>query len=196
MENEKELRVLEAAKTVFLRHGFRRVTMQDVADEAGISRPALYLIYPNKEEIFLAAIRNMTAVSMRAIREGLAAHATVESKLQFTFEVWTVRPFQLMLASPDAKDLIDCVQGFARETFRQISSEFEALLVEILAPLAEAPLTDGASELGAGQIAHLLNASIQGLKESAASVDDLRSMISGLIMLTVAAMRSPASVSA
>jgi AcrR family transcriptional regulator len=188
MENEKELRVLEAAKTVFLRHGFRRVTMQDVAEEAGFSRPALYLIFPNKEEIFKAVVRQLSAESLSAIRAGLPNLPGIEAKLNFTFELWTVRPFTIMLSSPDAKDLVDCSHGFAKDTIQQITAEFEALLVEILEPVAS---SSHKSVLPAAQIAHLLTASVHGYKEAASSVAELRTMIAGLVTLTLAALGSP-----
>jgi AcrR family transcriptional regulator len=189
METEKELRVLEAAKTVFLRYGFRRVTMQDVAEEAGISRPALYLIYPNKEEIFKAAVRGISAQSFAEIREGLKSLPSVEARLLFAFEVWTVRTFELMLASPDAKDLVNCVHEFARETILQAYSQFEAILAEILTPLTTSVPSP---VLSAEQIAHLLAASIHGYKETATTVAEIREMISGLIALTLAALKDPA----
>ena len=191
MENEKEARVLEATKRVFLHYGYRRVTMQDIADEAGISRPALYLIFPNKEEAFLAAIRDFTASSMKIIEEGLTQQSTVEAKLQFAFKVWTVKPFELMLESPDAKDLIECGHGFAKATFDQIYSDFEAVIVDILTPLASRSRKSSAkgSQLTAAQIAHLIVAATHGFKESADSVAELREMISSLISLTLAAMR-------
>ena len=185
MKSEKDLRVLEAAKTVFLRHGFRRVTMQDIADQAGISRPALYLILPNKEEVFKATIQLVTSEIMKAIREGLSARSTVEDKLRFAFEIWSVQTFQLMLNSPDAEDLFYCGQDFASDTLAQITSRFESLLVEILKPLADSvkPV------LPAKQIAHLLAASTHGFKEEAKSVDEMRAMIHGLISLTIAALQ-------
>lgn len=191
MENEKETRVLEATKRVFLRYGYRRVTMQDIADEAGISRPALYLIFPNKEEAFLAAIRDFTASSMKIIQEGVAQQPTVEARLQFAFEVWTVKPFELMLESPDAKDLIECGQGFAKVTFDRMFADFEAVIAEILAPLASRSRKGSAKglQLTAAQIAHLLVAAVHGFKEPANSVTELRSMISDMITLTLAAMR-------
>jgi AcrR family transcriptional regulator len=188
MEGEKYLRVLEAARTVFLRYGYRRVTMQDIADEAGISRPALYLVLPNKEEVFRAAMKQLTAESMAAIRAGLPALPDVEERLRFTFEIWTVQPFQLMLSSPDAKDLVHCGQDFASDILNQVAVEFEALLVEILTPL----LDDGQSSvLPLTEIAHLLSASIHGYKEAAESVEQLRKMIHGLISLTLAALKPP-----
>jgi AcrR family transcriptional regulator len=191
MENEKETRVLEATKRVFLRYGYRRVTMQDIADEAGISRPALYLIFPNKEEAFLAAIRDFTASSMRIIEEGVAQQPTVEAKLQFAFEIWTVKPFELMLGSPDAKDLIECGHGFAKATFDQIFAGFEAVIAAILAPIASRSRNSSArgTQLTAAQIAHLLVAATHGFKESAKDIAELRSMISGLITLILAAIR-------
>jgi AcrR family transcriptional regulator len=185
MESEKESRVLEAAKRIFLRHGFRRVTMQDIAEEAGISRPALYLIFANKEEVFKAAIIQLSAASMSAIRAGLESLPTIESKLNFTFELWTVHPFELMLSSPDAKDLVDCTHGFAAETMRQVSAEFEALLIEILQPLFSQKTV-----LPVAQVARLLAASIHGYKEAAGSVADLRTMIASQITLTLAALEN------
>jgi AcrR family transcriptional regulator len=193
MESEKYLRVLEAAKTVFLRYGFKRVTMQDIADEAGISRPALYLLLPNKEEAFKASIQNVSAASMAEIRAGLPTISDEEAKLRFVFEIWTVRPFQLMLSSPDAKDLVHCGQDFAGHIFAQVASEFESLLTEILKPLAA---LNRPAILPAAQIAHLLAASIHGYKDAARSVDELRQMIHGLIKLTLAALTPAALTSA
>jgi AcrR family transcriptional regulator len=184
MENEKSLRVLEAAKAVFLRYGFRRVTMQDIAAEAGISRPALYLIYPNKEEVFKAAARQIAKESLAAIRAGLAHQATVNAQLHFAFEVWSIETFKMMLSSPDARDVIECAQGFARETVRAIDSEFETVLVEILRPLTRGK----PPVLPASQIAHLLASSAHGYKEMSTTVEQLRTMIAGLITLTLAAL--------
>jgi len=189
MESEKEARVLAAAKTVFLRHGFRRVTMQDIAEEAAISRPALYLIYPNKEEIFKAAARQIASESLAAIRDGLKRFPSLEGKLNFAFELWTVHAFELMLKSPDARDIIDCTHGFARDTIAEIDAEFESQLLEILAPLKPQHGNPHKPVIPLSQVAHLLAASTHGYKESATSVAELRSMIAGLVKLALAALQ-------
>jgi AcrR family transcriptional regulator len=190
--SEKTQRVLEAARTVFIRYGFRRVTMQDIADEAGISRPALYLVFPNKEEVFFAAIRDLSAEMLRTIREGLPAHMSLESRLQFAFETWTIQSYAMMQSSPDARDLIECVEQFARETIQEIEAQFQALLAEIFAPFAVLPVrsSGGEADLDAVDVARLLSASAHGSKEAATSVDDLRAMIYGMITLTIAALRT------
>ena len=192
IETAKEQRVLEAAKAVFLRHGFRRVTMQDIAAEAGISRPALYLIFPNKEEVFLATIRDITRQSLRVLRERIGDHPTPEAQLQFAFEIWFVQPFELLLGAPDAKDLFDCTQGFAKPTMDQVTAGFESLLEEILVPLigssAGAPV-----RFQAGQVAHLLNSAVHGFKSSSATPDELRAQISAMIALITTALRAQTS---
>jgi len=46
--------ILEAASTLFLNRGFVGVTMQDIADEAGISAGAIYRYYPSKDDLIHA----------------------------------------------------------------------------------------------------------------------------------------------
>ncbi len=59
MADEKAERILVAAQAVFLRYGFKRTTMGDIAEAAGISRPALYLVFPLKEKIFATVLTRM-----------------------------------------------------------------------------------------------------------------------------------------
>ncbi|MGG4492650.1 TetR family transcriptional regulator [Brevibacillus reuszeri] len=51
-KNEKKKALLQAAKRVFLTKGYTKATMQDVMDEAGISRGALYSYFDNVEHMY------------------------------------------------------------------------------------------------------------------------------------------------
>ncbi|WP_447983973.1 TetR/AcrR family transcriptional regulator [Nitrospira sp. Nam74] len=44
-------RILTAARRHFLSHGFRRVTMDDLAEELGMSKKTLYACFPSKLEL-------------------------------------------------------------------------------------------------------------------------------------------------
>jgi TetR/AcrR family transcriptional regulator, repressor for uid operon len=46
---DRRTRILDAAETCFVRSGFHRTTMQDVAAEAGMSAGNLYRYFPSKE---------------------------------------------------------------------------------------------------------------------------------------------------
>ena len=187
MRDAKKAKVLEAAQSVFFRYGYRRTTMGDLASAAGVSRPALYLLYCNKEQVFEAVLRDFLARTLAKVREGLKAPATAEEKLRLAFELWAVRPFGLLVATPDAKELIDCGFAFAREAIDQGMADFEAELAAILAPLhAQAP----DQTLGPEQIARILTRAVHGFKESAADPESLRAMIEGLLKMVLGSMRT------
>lgn len=52
MVEETRERVLDEAGKLFLRYGFRRTTMEEIAALVGMSKAALYLHFRNKEDIF------------------------------------------------------------------------------------------------------------------------------------------------
>ena len=53
---EKRLKILQAAINTITRYGYRRTSMEDIAKDAGISRPAIYMQFKNKEAVALAAL--------------------------------------------------------------------------------------------------------------------------------------------
>lgn len=52
----KRVELLDTAARVFARHGFPGTDMQALADAAGVAKGTLYLYFPSKEELFLAAV--------------------------------------------------------------------------------------------------------------------------------------------
>ena len=46
--------VLEGARTIFLRDGFERASVDDIAREAGVSKATLYSYFPDKRLLFMA----------------------------------------------------------------------------------------------------------------------------------------------
>jgi AcrR family transcriptional regulator len=50
----REEHILRAAVRCFARDGYRGTTMEQIAEEAGISKGAAYVYFPSKEAIFLA----------------------------------------------------------------------------------------------------------------------------------------------
>ncbi len=56
VSDEKRQQILAAALEVFFKYGYKRVSMNEIAETAGISRPGLYLHFSSKEEVFRAAI--------------------------------------------------------------------------------------------------------------------------------------------
>src|SRR5258708_25604658 len=187
MTKIKEEKVLTAAREVFMRYGFKRATMSDLADAAQMSRPALYLIFSSKEEVFRSLVTQIFNELLREVREGLSKHDDVAAKLTFAFEVWCVRPFEMIQASPDAKDILESGYEFAAEITLQAFSDFEKILSDVLRPLMT---SQAEKNLSSDQLAHILSTAVHGFKESATSVVQLRHMIEGLITIVIAGLHN------
>src|SRR5271167_3927570 len=72
---EPQDRILDAAMRVFRRHGFRRSSIEQAAEEAGLTRQALYHHFSSKEALFRAVITRLYESALAA--EVAAAEAEV-----------------------------------------------------------------------------------------------------------------------
>lgn len=179
----REARVLAAATDVFLRYGFARTTMGDIAQRAGISRPALYLVFPGKAEVFAAVIHRMNREKLDEIRAALPALPTLKDKVLFACTTWAGHGFDLTHAHPDARDLFNL--DFA--AVQEIYSEFQALIAELLAEAASAsPLRAKPEEL-----ARVLAFAMRGFRETATDGVDARRLIALQVSLLLAALGAP-----
>lgn len=59
--------VLESALLTFARFGYRKTSMETVAQTADISRPGLYFLFSSKEELFRAAVTHALDADLLAI---------------------------------------------------------------------------------------------------------------------------------
>lgn len=82
--------VLKAARTVFVRKGFHRSTMDDVAREMGVSKGALYLCFDSKENLFMALVDQSITGRHDIVRQILASEmsslAKIRAYVEHTFE--------------------------------------------------------------------------------------------------------------
>jgi AcrR family transcriptional regulator len=180
-------RIAKAAHGVFLRYGYARTKMTDIAEAAGLSRPTLYLSFPDKETVFRAVVEMIVSAKLATIREGVARLRDVEAKLSLACEVWGVDGVELMLANPNAKDVFDMSFAPVRDGYM----EFQKVLLGILSePLAQSSLSVPAFEL-----ARVILYGIKGFKEIARDEADMRLMVRALITTVSAALRQSQAIS-
>ena len=181
MRDDKKSRILAAARSVFLRYGLKRVSMNDIAEAAAVSRPALYLLFKNKEEIFIAAYLRWVDETIAQVNEAMALTALPKEKLARAFEIWAVGPFELTRASAAAEELVDCNFAFAAAARNHGHTTFEATIAPVVATLSET--VPAASRIAPDRIAHVLVSAVRGFKQSAATPDDMRRLIDQLLLL-------------
>jgi AcrR family transcriptional regulator len=73
--DEKAQIVLQAARTVFMAHGFSAATTDMIQREASVSKSTVYEHYPTKEALFAAVIETECEKSMTNVRN-VASRAT------------------------------------------------------------------------------------------------------------------------
>jgi len=183
MDLKKRDAVLSAARDTFLRYGYKRVTMKDLAEAAGISRPALYLVFSGKEEVFKGVYEHWVKETLAQIESKTAPLKTPDERLRVAFELWTVRPFEMTLASSEVSELLECTFGFAQESVKQGYRSFEKILVPILK--SHVMFQGSRMKISAEKTAHVLSSAVRGFKVSARDAADLRSLIKDLLILAL-----------
>lgn len=81
MEEKHEL-IINAAESQFVRFGFRKTTMEDIAKAAGIGKATLYYYFKNKEDIFAAMAERIGRDGVRTIVEAADNGDTPQAKLR------------------------------------------------------------------------------------------------------------------
>jgi AcrR family transcriptional regulator len=91
-------RILDAAMEIFARYGYRRASMDQVADAAGLTRQAVYHHFQSKEALFRAAVEALHDGALEAaVAAGVAAEEAgqsladvlavqVDAKTRYVFE--------------------------------------------------------------------------------------------------------------
>ncbi len=183
-DEDKRERVISAATGVFLKYGYGRVTMNDLAKAAGMSRPALYLIFSKKEEVFRGVVRALARGISDEVNQGLGAIASPVDRLKFVCELWSVRPFDWITQSPETREVYESTHAFAQDAVEEGLQSFEHDLTSAMARLPKGSLPRGIS---AAHAAHLLAGAIVGLKRRCRDSAALRSEIHALIATMIRA---------
>ena len=103
---ERAERILDAAAELLLRVGYRRTTVEDVAERAGVGKGTLYLHWKTREALFLAVLLRESLAAMDNLLAGLAADprlARPSLLLEFQYRNVLARPLLRATRTGDAE---------------------------------------------------------------------------------------------
>ena len=183
MDDEKKDHILSAALELFFRYGYRRVSMEEIAQAADMSRQGLYLYFRTKKDVYIAAVQRRAEILLAEIHEGMTGEMTVEEKLMYAFELWTIRDYDAEIGSPEAREIYAYTQPFMAASFDTTRRRFEAVVTATLVDHFAGK--DSRPPFEEQTIAHLIYSSMRGLKLSASSAHELRGMIQNLLRLII-----------
>jgi AcrR family transcriptional regulator len=74
--------ILQAARKVFAEKGFADATVDDIAEAAELAKGTLYLYFPSKRELYLAALKSGIAEMVERSQAAVAAAGGIREKLR------------------------------------------------------------------------------------------------------------------
>lgn len=102
-------RVLAAAERCIERHGIRKTTMEDIALEAGMSRPGVYRYFDDREDLFVAIISAHSRALLDKAHKFIARHDNLADQiiegLLYLAENGRRDPFTRYMVNLDGTDL-------------------------------------------------------------------------------------------
>jgi AcrR family transcriptional regulator len=164
-DDERRARILEGATKVFLSYGFNRTTMDDIARAAEMSRPALYLFFRNKAEIYRALARAHLEQSVASAHAILARPGPLADRLRAVVEECAIAIAEALAASPHGAELIDMKSSIAADLVADWRERMTQLLGEAISRDAAARGIDLAARgLSAETVAAAFWDGMEGMK--------------------------------
>lgn len=78
----RRAQLIDAARYVFVQHGYHAAAMDDIADRAGVSKPVLYQHFPGKLELYVALLEISGQQLVEAVRESLVSTSDNNERVQ------------------------------------------------------------------------------------------------------------------
>ncbi|MDX1366181.1 helix-turn-helix domain-containing protein [Pseudomonas sp.] len=133
---QRESALLDAARLLFRQQPWDRVTIAEVATQAGIGKGTVYKHFPSKEALFARLTLDMSRANLDELR---ALHAAQPPQLAMRQVIR--RAFEQMLADPILTQLcLHCdrpafqerLEAPYREEFQQLESDYVAFFGQLL----------------------------------------------------------------
>jgi AcrR family transcriptional regulator len=85
---ERRAQLLDVARRVFGTSGFHAVSMEEVAEEAGVTKPILYDHFSSKKDLYLALLDADLAVLLDMVKEALGSASGNRERIRASFQAY------------------------------------------------------------------------------------------------------------
>ncbi|MBV9514822.1 MAG: TetR/AcrR family transcriptional regulator [Mycobacteriaceae bacterium] len=186
LKSDRRSKLLAAAERLIAERGYLAVRLEDIGSAVGISGPAIYRHFPNKEalltELLVGVSTRLLAGARAVVSEAIDAEAAFNGLVDFHLEFALSEPDLIRIQDRDLAQLPDRARRQARKAQRQYVEIWVDLLRE----------RDAISEADARVMAHaafgLLNSTPYSLKALGAKDTDVSRSRAVLRAMTVAAL--------
>jgi len=185
--------IVLAALELFTRYGYRKTSIDDIAESAQVAKRTVYLHFENKAAIFLAILEYLGNQVRHRCDAAEHAGGTAVDRLTAMLDAYFGMGFELFSKSAHMPELEETFSKLARGRITTLNREYDDHLAKFVRSLQKTGETGAAPRgLTVEQIVHIL---IRGAKASKHDPDlkgDSRAFqqrLRQLAILAIAAMR-------
>lgn len=130
---ERRAQLLDVARRVFGAAGFHSASMEEVAKEAGVTKPILYDHFSSKKELYLALLDEDLSVLHDNVQQALVSSRGNRERIRASFKAYfdfveeQTEGFRLLMSETVGaeKDFRDRVKAFRDETLKEVADLIE-----------------------------------------------------------------------
>src|SRR6267378_739948 len=157
--------IVLAALELFTRYGYRKTSIDDLAQAAQVAKRTVYLHFENKAAVFLAILEYLgDQVRQRCVAAESIDGAAVD-RLTALLDAYFGMAFELFSKSAHMPELEETFSKLARARIGSLNTEYEARLATFLRSLEKTVEIQGPPRgLTVEQIVHILVRAAEGAK--------------------------------
>jgi AcrR family transcriptional regulator len=186
--------IVLAGLQLFTQYGYRKTSIDDIAQAAQVAKRTVYLHFENKAAVFLAILEYLgEQVRQRCTAAELAGGAPVD-RLTALLDAYFGMAFELFSKSEHMPELEETFSRLARTKIGELNAEYKERLARFLRSLQEkGEIGTPPRGLTVEVVVHILILSAEGAKHEAKMQGDRKALelsLRQIAMLAVAAMKA------
>jgi len=163
LKSDRRLQLLSAAERLFAERGFLAVRLEDIGAAAGVSGPAIYRHFPNKESLLVELLVGISTRLLAGARQVQSrssdASVALDGLIDFHLDFALNEPDLIRIQDRDLAYLPETAEKQVRKAQRQYVEVWVGVLRELNPELAEAD-----ARLSAHAVFGLLNSTPYSMK--------------------------------
>lgn len=124
---EKQEKVMRAAISEFLEHGFEKGNVADIAKNAEVAKGSIYQYFENKRELFLYAVR--WSIELFANKYG--KYINLESRDTDIFDFFYKNAKEIWIQMRDEREVVIFIQDVFLGKYNSLTDESMAYMIKV-----------------------------------------------------------------
>ena len=185
--------IVLAALELFTRYGYRKTSIDDLAQAAQVAKRTVYLHFQNKAAVFLAILEYLGGQVRQRCIAAERMDGTPVDRLTGLLDAYFGMAFELFSKSAHMPELEETFSKLARARIGNLNTEYEARLARFLRSLERTGEIGGPPRgLTVEQLVHILVRAAEGAKHDSKMQGDRKALeqrLRELAILAIAAMK-------